>query len=186
MTSISALASAEYGERLSVAHGFWVYKHQLPGCDLRCATSIEEKLFSVKQRVYRGSETIDRSRKKKLRVRCGTGFYRIVLLNLKVTANWVYIFGTTICVDVRVHPVPQWMRRKTIVLPHPARTSSDSVSNPYGFTMKVGRPKEGTVSIGGITMFCMKVGPLCKIRFRNKIYYAHPSVVHPIKELYNI
>ena len=76
---------ATYGDRLSVAHGAWIYKHQLGGCDLRCATSIEEKLFSVKQRVFKGSETIDRSRKKKLRVRCGTGFYRIVLLNLKVT-----------------------------------------------------------------------------------------------------
>ena len=176
-----------HGERLTVAHGVWVYKHQLPGCDLRCATSIEEKLFSVKQPVFRGSETIDRSRKNKLRVRCGSGYYRIVLVNLKIARHLVYIFGTTIRVDIRIHPVPQWMRRKTIVLPHPARTSCDCVSNPTGFTMEVGRPTgPGMVTIGGIEMKCTKVGPLCTIRFKDKTWYAHPSVVHPIKDKYII
>ena len=170
-----------YGEKMAVPHGYWIYKHQIPGVNLHCRSTVEEKIFSSKDRVYLGSETIDRSRKKKLRVRCGKGLYRIVLLNVKIKSNSCYIFGTNIRVDTRMRKIPDWMRRPTVVFPNPARTSRDEISNKFGFTLKIGRPKKaGPVKIAGIEMFCVKVSALCKIKFRNKIYYAHPSVVFPL------
>ena len=169
------------GERMPVAHGPWVYKHQIPGVTLFGTPSIEEKIFSVKAPVFKGSETIDRSRKKKLRVRCGSGFYRIVLLNVKVKDVCCYIFGTNIRVDTRKYDIPRWMRRPYMVFPHPARTSRNEIKNKFGFSMKIGRPElPGIVKIAGIEMLCKKVGPLCKITFNEKDYYAHRSVVFPI------
>ena len=169
------------GERMPVPHGGWVYKHQIPGLELRTSSSVEEKIFSVKAPVFKGSETIDRSRKKKLRVRCGIGFYRIVLLNLKVKKDLCFIFGTNIRIDTRKYKIPDWMKRTSEVFPHPARTTRDEVKNKFGFVMKVGRPKEvGAVKIAGIEMICVEIGALCKIRFKNKVYYAHPSVIFPL------
>ena len=170
-----------FGEKMTVPHGAWVYKHQMPGYDLTDRSTVEEKVFSSKDRVYHGSETIDRSRKKKLRVRCGKNQYRIVLLNVKVKTNTCYIFGTNIRVDTRKHKIPKWMCRPTVVLPNPAETSRDEISNKFGFTLKIGRPKKaGPVKIAGIDMMCLKVGPLCKIEFRSKIYFAHPSGGFPL------
>ena len=181
-TPIYEYGFSTYGKRMSVPHGFWIFQHQIPGFDLTDRSTVEEKLFSSKDRVFHGSETIDRSRKKKLRVRCGKNMYRIVLLNVKVKTNTCYIFGTNIRVDTRKYNIPNWMRRPTVVLPNPARTSKDEVSNKFGFTMEVGRPsKPGPVKVGGIEMFCTGVGQLCKIEFCSKIFYAHHSVVFPYK-----
>jgi len=171
------------GRKMPVAHGGWVYKHQIPGIDLRTSSSVEEKIFSVNARVYLGSETIDRSRKKKLRVRCGAGFYRIVLLNVKVKSNLCFIFGSNIRIDTRKYNIPKWMKRNAVVLPHPARTTRNEVKNKFGFVLKVGRPKRpGLVKIAGIVMNCTEIGALCKISFRDKMYYAHPSIVFPINQ----
>ena len=181
-TPIYEYGFSTYGKRMTKAHGFWIFQHQIPGFDLTDRSTVEEKLFSSKDRVFHGSETIDRSRKKKLRVRCGKNMYRVVLLNVKVKTNTCYIFGTNIRVDTRKYNIPNWMRRPTVVLPNPARTSKDEVSNKFGFTMEVGRPrKPGPVKVGGIEMFCTSVGQLCKIEFCSKIFYAHPSVVFPYK-----
>lgn len=167
------------GERMNTAHGCWVFKHQIPGVDLRDGSSIEELIFSSKAPVFRGSKTIDRSRKNKLRVRCGKGFYRIVVLNVKTGANF-YIFGTNIKLHRSKYNVPMWMRRRTIVFPHPAKTTRKKVSNKFGFTLEIGVAREGPVKIGGIEMLCLKIGRLCEILFEGKKYYAHPSVMFPI------
>lgn len=163
------------GERMSVPHGAWIYKHQLPGCNLRTHSTIEEKIFSVKDK------RLERSRKKMLRVRCGSGKYRIVLTSVPCHPH-CFLFGTNIRLETRQYKqIPKWMLRPTEVLPHPARTSRDEIKNKFGFKMRIGRPKEpGMVTIAGIEMLCMEVGPLCKIGFRSKIYYAHPSVVFPL------
>jgi len=170
------------GERFTTPHGAYVFKNQLPGIDLRCRASVEEQLFSVKAPVYRGSDTIDRSRKKKLRVRCGKGFYRVVLLNIKVRSHHCYIFGSNIKLHTcRLPPEHAWMARDTIVLPNPAKTTRNAIRNKYGFTLKIGRPKKpGPVLVAGILMECTAVGSICKVDFENRIYYAHPSVVFPV------
>ena len=180
-TPVYEYGFATYGDRMSIPHGAFVFKHQMGGYDLRCPSSVEEKIFSVKDPIFKGSDTFVRSGKKKLRVRCGAGFYRVVFLNLKVKSNFAYIFGSNIKVDTRLYKIPQWMRRRTVVLPHPARTSSDSVSNPFGFTMPVGRPKQGQVLVGGLEMLCTHIGPLCTVSWKGKKYYAHASVIFPYK-----
>ena len=163
------------GERMSSPHGCWYFKHQIPGVNFRTRPSIEEKIFSVKDK------TLERSRKNMLRVRCGNGLYRIVLTH-ETCHHICYIFGTNIRVDTRKYKVPEWMHRKTEVFPHPARTSRNEISNgKYGFKMKIGRPTgPGMVTVGGLEMLCTEIGPLCKIAFESKMYYAHPSVVFPL------
>ena len=157
--------------KFSVPHGAFVYKCQLPGFDLKDPSTIEEKIFSYKD------TTLRRSTKKKLKLRCDK-FYRIVLLKPKVKTLWCYIFGTNI--RVAAHRIPEWMRRSTVVLPNPMRTSRAAVSNKYGFTLKIARPKLGNCTIGSIRMVCTKVGGICKVRFEEKYFYAHASVVFPI------
>jgi len=163
------------GERMASPHGCWVFKHQLPGVNLRTHSTIEEKIFSVKDK------TLERSRKNMLRVRCGSGKYRIVLSSVPCHPH-CFLYGTNIRLETRQYKqIPKWMLRPTEVLPHPARTSRDMIKNKYGFQIQIGRPKEpGLVTIAGIEMLCLEVGALCKIAFRSKVYYAHPSVVFPV------
>ena len=160
---------------MTVPHGAYIYRHQLPGYDLKCASSIEEQIFPSSD-----MKTLDRSRKKKLRVRCGKGYYRVVLLNLKVKAPFCYIFGTNILIASQ--QIPQWMRRETVVLPNPRRTTRHAIKNKYGFVLFIGRPKIGPVEIAGIRMRCTAINDLCTIRYENQKFYAHPSVVFPIKQ----
>lgn len=162
------------GERMSSPHGCWYFKHQIPGVNFRTRSSIEEMIFSVKDK------TLERSRKKMLRVRCGNGLYRIVLTH-EACHPICYIYGTNIRLDTRKYKVPEWMHRRTEVFPHPARTSRDEIKNKFGFKMRIGRPiVPGMVTVGGLEMLCTEVGPLCKIAFERKTYYAHPSVVFPL------
>lgn len=160
-------------EPLTHRHGPYVFKCQLPGAVLPPRTSIEEKLF------HNTDVTLRRSRKNKLKVRCGK-FYRIVLLNLKVTGPFCYIFGTNIRVPSQ--QIPKWMRREHITLPHPARTSRGEIKSFRGDVYRTGRPKIGVVFIGGIEMKCTAIHQLCSIRFKGEKYYAHPSVTLTYKQ----
>ena len=158
------------GERMSTPHGAWYFKHQIPSVDLKTHASIEEKIFHSKDK------TLGRSGKSKLRVRCGKGFYRIV--KTSVACHPVcYIFGTNLKLDTRKYPVPTWMRRPSVVLPHPARTSRDEIGNK-ALRIQIGRPKApGMVRVGGIEMLCTAVGALCRVVFQGKTFIAHASVV---------
>ena len=157
---------------LSVPHGAFVFKCQLPGFDLTDKSTIEEKIFNFQD------TTLRRSTKKKMKVRCGK-FYRIVLLNPKVTEPFCFIFGTNI--KIASQRIPKWMRRRTVVLPNPMRTSRDSMSNPYGCCLHIGRPKIGPVKVAGLDMKCTAIKQLCTVVFEGQRYYAHASVVHSIK-----
>lgn len=159
-------------EPFTKPHGAFVFKCQLPGFDLTDESTIEEKIFNYKD------TTLRRSTKKKLKVRCGK-YYRIVLLKPKVTEPFCYIFGTNI--RIASQKIPAWMRRRTVVLPNPLRTSRDAVANPYGFCLQIGRPKTGLVEIAGIKMQCTAIKQVCTILYEGQRYYAHPSVVHTIK-----
>ena len=154
---------------MTVPHGAFVYQCQLPGVDLADPSTIEEQLFPYSDR------TLPRTTKKKLKVRCGKGFYRIVLLDAKVTEPFCYVFGTNIRLPTQ--DVPTWMRRNTIVLPHPRRTSRDAMKSHSGKVYRFGRPKVGPVTICGIPMKCTCIRQLCTIYFEGQRYYAHASVV---------
>ena len=155
-------------EKMTVPHGPYVFKCQLPGVDLKDPPSIEEQIFPY------SDKTLPRTGKKKLKVRCGT-HYRIILLDTKVNADTCYIFGTNIRVPTQ--NIPKWMRRDTVVLPHPQRTTRDEIKCAGGKTYRTGRPEVGEVTVAGIPMRCTKIGQLCTVMHENKRYYAHASVV---------
>ena len=153
---------------LTMPHGPFVYKCQIPGVDLLHPSTIEEEIFPYSSPVLR------KSAKHKLKVRCGK-FYRIVLLNCKVTTPVCYVFGTNI--RLPTYKVPKWMRRNSIVFPHPHPTSRRQLKSRDGKTYKLGKPVIGRVSIAGVQMTCVKIGQLCTIRWGGQRFYAHASVV---------
>ena len=153
---------------LTVPHGAFVYKCQIPGVDLLHPSSIEEEIFPYTSHVLR------KSRKHKLKVRCGK-YYRIIILNHKVNTPLCYVFGTNI--RLPTHKVPPWMRRNAIVLPHPHNTSKKNIQAADGKIYKIGTPVIGLVSVAGVQMSCVKIGQLCTIRYGEQRFYAHASVV---------
>lgn len=158
---------------LKYRHGPYVFKCQLPGVKLPPTVSIEEDIFDYTD------TTLHRTTRNKLKVRCGK-HYRVVLLNLKVQGIFCFIFGTNIRVPSK--QIPKWMRRDSIVLPHPARTSRESITSLGKVVYYTGRPKVGVVYIGGIEMRCTAIRQLCSILYRGKKYYAHPSVTLTYKQ----
>lgn len=152
---------------LTVPHGPFVYKCQLPGIDLIHPATIEEEIFPYTSNVLR------RTRTHKLKVRCGK-HYRIIILNHKVNTPLCYVFGTNI--RLPTHKVPPWMRRNGIVFPHPKPASRNNIQ-VNGKVYKIGQPYIGSVSIAGVQMTCVKVGQLCTIRYGEQRFYAHASVV---------
>lgn len=153
---------------LTVPHGPFVYKCQIPGLDLVHPSTIEEQIFPY------SNLTLRRSTKYKLKVRCGH-FYRIIMLKHNITTPTCYVFGTNIRLPTK--DVPEWMRRNSIVFPHPRKTSRASIKAREGKIYKIGKPAIGLVSIAGVQMTCVKIGQLCTIRWGGQRYYAHASVV---------
>lgn len=153
---------------LTVPHGPFVYKCQIPGVDLMHPSSIEEEIFPYTSLFLR------RSGKHRLKVRCGK-YYRVILLKHNVTTPFCYVFGTNI--RLPTHKVPEWLRRKSIVFPHPRKTSKKIIRSKFGKCYAMGSPVIGLVSIVGIQMKCTKIGQLCVIYYGGQRYYAHASVV---------
>ena len=89
-------------EFLTVPHGAFVYKCQVPGIDLTHAATIEEQIFPYSNTFLR------RSTKYKLKVRCGK-YYRVIMLKHKINTPFCYVFGTNI--KLPTVKVPKWMRR---------------------------------------------------------------------------
>ena len=155
-------------EFLTVPHGPFVYKCQMPGLDLFHPPSIEEAIFPY------SSTFLRRSTKHKLKVRCGK-FYRVIFLKQKVTTPFCYVFGTNI--RLPTEKVPEWMRRNSIVFPHPYKTSRKRIKARENKYYDVGTPVIGLVSIAGVQMKCTKIGQLCVIYYGSHRHYAHASVV---------
>ena len=153
---------------LTMPHGPFVYKCQIPGLDLLHPPTIEEEIFPYASPVLR------RSAKHKLKVRCGA-YYRIIKMNHKVNTPFCYVFGTNI--RLPTHKVPAWLRRNSIVFPHPKPTSRKEIKARDGKVYKIGTPVIGQVSIAGVQMSCVKIGQLCTIRYGGQRFYAHASVV---------
>lgn len=153
---------------LTMPHGPFVYKCQIPGLDLLHPPTIEEEIFPY------SSNYLRRSTKHKLKVRCGK-FYRVIILNHKVNTPVCYVFGTNI--RLPTDKVPKWMRRDAIVFPHPHPTSRKQIKAQDGKVYKIGSPVIGLVSIAGVQMSCVRIGQLCTIRWGGQRYYAHASVV---------
>ena len=154
--------------RLTVPHGPFVYKCQIPGLDLLHPPTLEEKIFPY------SSTFLRRSGKRILKVRCGK-YYRVILFRQKVTTPFCYVFGTNI--RLPTEKVPVWMRRKSIVFPHPHNTSRTSIKATGGRRYPVGKAVVGLVGIAGVQMSCVKIGQLCTIQYGGQRYYAHASVV---------
>ena len=155
-------------ELLTVSHGPFVYKCQTPGLDLFHPPSIEEAIFPY------SSNFLRRSTKHKLKVRCGR-HYRIILLKHTITTPFCYVFGTNI--KLPTHVVPEWLRRNSIVFPHPYKTSRKKIKAREGKCYDIGSPAIGTVTIVGVKMKCTKIGQLCVIQYGGQRHYAHASVV---------
>ncbi len=153
---------------LTMPHGAFVYKCQIPGLDLMHPSTIEEEIFPY------SSTYLRRSTKHKLKVRCGS-FYRIIMLKHKVTTPLCYVFGTNIRLPTK--NVPEWMRRNSIVFPNPTPASKSEIRAREGKVYKIGKPVIGLVSIAGVQMTCVKIGQLCTIRWGEQRFYAHASVV---------
>lgn len=153
---------------LTVPHGPYVYKCQLPGFDLLHPPTIEEKIFQY------SNTFLHRSTKYKLKVRCGK-HYRVILLKHKVTTPFCYVFGTNI--KLPTDTVPKWMRRNATVLPHPYPTSKKRIKTSHGKYYDIGNPVIGQVTVAGVHMTCVKIGQLCTVQYGGQRYYAHASVV---------
>lgn len=157
---------------LSVPHGPYVYKCQIPGVDLTHPPSIEEELFPY------SSNYLRRSGVHILKVRCGT-HYRVMKLKHKVNTPSCYVFGTNI--RLPTIKVPEWMRRNSIVFPHPRKTSRKQIKAVGGKLYPMGSPVIGKVYIAGVEMRCVRIDQLCKILYEGQYYYAHASVVFKYK-----
>lgn len=155
-------------EFLTVPHGALVYKCQIPGIDLFHPSSIEEEIFPYTSHYLR------RSTKYKLKVRCGK-YYRVILLKHEITTPFCYVFGTNI--KLPTHMVPKWLRRNSIVFPHPYKTSRERIKARENKYYNIGSPVIGLVRIAGVKMKCTKIGQLCTIRYGGQRHYAHASVV---------
>jgi hypothetical protein len=155
-------------EFLSIPHGPYVYKCQIPGLDLVHPPSVEEELFPYSSKFLR------RSTKYKLKVRCGT-HYRVIMIKHDVTTPFCYVFGTNI--KLPTPKVPKWMRRNSIVFPHPRKTSKKQIKAREGKVYPIGSPVIGKVYISGVEMRCVRIDQLCKIMYGGQHYYAHASVV---------
>ena len=153
---------------LTMPHGPFVYKCQIPGVDLLHPSTIEEEIFPY------SSTYLRRSTKYKLKVRCGP-YYRVIMLKHKVNTHFCYVFGTNIKLPTKI--VPEWMRRNSIVFPHPRPSSRKEIKAREGKVYKIGTPVIGLVSIAGVQMSCVKIGQLCTIRYGEQRFYAHASVV---------
>lgn len=153
---------------LTVPHGPFVYKCQIPGLDLKHPPSVEEKIFSYSDNFLR------RSGRCRLKVRCGK-YYRVILLKHKVTTPFCYVFGTNIKLPTQT--VPAWLRRNSIVFPHPYPTSRQRIKTSHGKYYPMGKPVIGFVTIAGVKMSCVKISQLCTIQYGGQRYYAHASVV---------
>lgn len=153
---------------LSVSHGPFVYRCQLPGLDLIHPPSIEEEIFPY------SSHFLHRSTKYKLKVRCGK-YYRVILLKHEITTPFCYVFGTNI--KLPTHMVPEWLRRKSIIFPHPYKTSRKRIKAREGKYYDIGTPTIGPVTIVGVKMKCTKIGQLCAIQYGGQRHYAHASIV---------
>ena len=153
---------------LTMPHGPFVYKCQIPGLALMHPSTIEEEIFPY------SSNVLQRSRKHKLKVRCGS-FYRIIKLNHKVHTPFCYVFGTNI--RLPTHKVPAWLRRNSIVFPYPHTASRKEIKGNDAKVYKMGSPVIGLGSIAGVQMSCVKIGQLCTIRYGEQRFYAHASVV---------
>lgn len=162
---------------LKYPRGAFAFKIQLPHVELPNSISIEEEIFSLK------NDILTRSQNTKLKIRCGK-YYRIVLLNLKVTDPYCYIFGTNI--KVKSEDIPAWMRRRNIVIPNTMKTSKKVVKSRDGVHYPMGKPKVGKVYIAGIEMHCSKINNLCTIRYCGKKFYAHASVTFNYKQYHNL
>lgn len=155
-------------EFLTVPHGPFVYKCQMPGLDLKHPPTIEEEIFPY------SSNFLRRSTKYKLKVRCGKQ-YRVIMLKHKVDTPFCYVFGTNI--KLPTHIVPEWLRRNSIVFPHPATTSKKRIKAREHAIYPMGTPAIGPVKIAGVQMQCVRIKQLCTIRYHGQRYYAHASVV---------
>lgn len=153
---------------LTVPHGAFVYKCQVPGIDLTDPSTIEEQIFPYSDNFLR------RSTKHKLKVRCGK-FYRVIMLKHKIKTPFCYVFGTNI--KLPTDKVPKWMRRNTVVFPNPLKTSRTRIKAREGKIYPIGSPVIGEVTIAGVPMRCTKIGQLCTIIYGGQRYYAHASVV---------
>ena len=100
--------------------GAFVYKCQIPGVEL-LTDSVETRLFR------NGDSFLTRTRKRRLKVRCGK-FYRVVLLCNKITAPFCFVFGTNI--KLPTQRVPKW--RACRRYPNPRRTSRREIRTPDG------------------------------------------------------
>lgn len=156
----------ESSDKFKCPQGAFVYKCQIPGVDL-CVSTVESRLFR------NGDPFLVRSRKHRLKVRCGN-YYRVVLLKNKC-GPFCYIFGTNI--RVVSHTIPSWMRRPNIIFPNPLKTSRRVVRSSDGREFPMGRGRVGAVTVAGIPMVCTSVRQLCTVIYEGKRYYAHHSVM---------
>jgi hypothetical protein len=147
--------------------GAFVYRCQVPGVEL-ITDSVETRLFR------NGDPFLARTRKKRLKVRCGK-FYRVQLLCNKVTAPFCYVFGTNIKLATQI--VPKWLRRMHIVYPNPMKTSRRQIKTPGGRVFPMGWGRLGPVKVCGLDMVCVAVRQLCTVIYGGKRYYVHHSVM---------